>query len=88
MRAKQHMRWIGFATRCGLNALPPYETVEWREWRTLPVQAKCGNCDRLHWQHRSATDAEVLAVESALHGIASVWKAPAMTDRQLVEGER
>jgi hypothetical protein len=78
------MRWVSFSTRCGLNALPPYETVEWSEWRTLPVQAKCGNCDRLHWQHRSATPAEVLAVETALHGIASVFAQPPTDDK----GER
>lgn len=74
MRSRIHMRRHGgFRTLCGINALPPYPTADWREWRTLPRQAQCGSCDRLHWQHKSATPEQVLAVEAALHGIARAF---------------
>lgn len=75
MREKAHLDgYSPFATRCGLNALPPYQTVTRYVWTTMPLVAKCRNCERLHWQHKSATAEQILAVETALHGIASVWR--------------
>lgn len=58
--------------KCGKRA----RTVNWKTWQCLPRQAQCKTCCNRHYIHRCATPEQILAIETALHGIASVFNHP------------